>query len=181
MSWAKPIPRSQKSFDELVSFTKNKIGKVILDYSENLVEVANIYQELSLLVNKVNFLPKSVVDDVEEQLEILLPPYEEPLFLFEQFKNYPRFLLAIKIRIEKYNQRQIKDKELFRDISRLQTKWIEKVSEFVESDCKIPKPFIDFQWAMQELRVSLFAQELKTPYPISIKRLEKNWTELVNK
>ncbi|MFL2981257.1 MAG: ATP-dependent RNA helicase HrpA [Methylophilaceae bacterium] len=181
MAWKKPMPRTQKSFDELVSFTKNKIGKVILDYSNNLIEVADLYQELSLLVNKANFLPKSVVDDVEEQLEILLPPYEEPLFIFEQFKNYPRFLSAIKIRIEKYNQRQTKDKDLFRDINRLQTKWIEKVSEFVESDCKIPQTYIDFQWAMQELRVSLFAQELKTPYPISIKRLEKNWTDLVNK
>ena len=89
--------------------------------------------------------------------------------------------MAIKIRIEKYNQRQSKDQELFRDIGRLQTKWIEKVSAFVESNYEIPKAYIDFQWAMQELRVSLFAQELKTPYPISIKRLEKKWTELVNK
>ena len=61
----------------------------------------------------MDFLPKTLIEDVEEQLEILLPPYEKPLFLFEQFKNYPRFLLAIKIRIEKYNQRQIKDQELF--------------------------------------------------------------------
>ena len=62
----------------------------------------------------------------------------------------------------------------------MQTKWIEKVSAFVESDFEIPKAYIDFQWAMQELRVSLFAQELKTPYPISIKRLEKKWTDLIN-
>jgi ATP-dependent helicase HrpA len=129
----------------------------------------------------MNFLPKTLVDDVEEQLEILLPPYEKPLFLFEQFKNYPRFLLAMKIRIEKYSQRQNKDQNLFRDVNRLQTKWIEKVSAFVESDFEIPKAYIDFQWAMQELRVSLFAQELKTPYPISIKRLEKKWTDLINK
>ena len=146
-----------------------------------MIEVANSYQELSLLLNSINFLPKEFLDDTEEQLEILLPPYEKPLFLFEQFKNYPRFLSAIRVRIEKYNQRQSKDQELFRDIGRLQTKWIEKVSAFVESNYEIPKAYIDFQWAMQELRVSLFAQELKTPYPISIKRLEKKWTELVNK
>ena len=54
------------------------------------------------------------------------------------------------------------------------------VSEYVESDFEIPKAYIDFQWAMQELRVSLFAQELKTPYPISIKRLDKKWTDLIN-
>ena len=181
MTWGEKIPRSQESFDELVSFTKNKIGIIIEDYSNTMIEVANSYQELVILLNRINFLPKIFLDDVKEQLEILLPPYEEPLFLYEQFKNYPRFLLAIKIRIEKYNKRQIRDQELFRDISRLQTKWIEKVSTFVDSDCEIPRTYIDFQWAMQELRVSLFAQELKTPYPISIKRLEKKWTELVNK
>ena len=54
------------------------------------------------------------------------------------------------------------------------------MSDFVESDFEIPKAYIDFQWAMQELRVSLFAQELKTPYPISIKRLEKKWIDLIN-
>jgi ATP-dependent helicase HrpA len=86
----------------------------------------------------------------------------------------------MKIRIEKYSQRQNKDQNLFRDVNRLQTKWIEKVSAFVESDFEIPKAYIDFQWAMQELRVSLFAQELKTPYPISIKRLEKKWIDLNN-
>ena len=180
MAWEKPIPRTQESFDELVSFVKNKIGKVTLELSNILIEVGNLYQELSLLLNNNNFLPTAFIDDIDEQLEILLPPYEKPLFLFEQFRNYPRFLLAIKIRIEKYNQREAKDQELFRDIARLQTKWIEKVSEFVEVDYVVPKPYIDFQWAMQELRVSLFAQELKTPYPISIKRLEKKWTELVN-
>jgi ATP-dependent helicase HrpA len=180
MAWEKPIPRTQESFDELVSFVKNKIGKVTLELSNILIEVGNLYQELSLLLNNNNFLPTAFIDDIDEQLEILLPPYEKPLFLFEQFRNYPRFLLAIKIRIEKYNQREAKDQELFRDIARLQTKWIEKVSEFVEVDYVVPKPYIDFQWAMQELRVSLFAQELKTPYPISLKRLEKKWTELVN-
>ena len=180
VDWKKSMPRTEESFDELVSFAKNKIGKVVVEHSNIMIEVANSYQELSLLLNGMNFLPKTLIEDVEEQIDILLPPYEKPLFLFDQFKNYPRFLSAIKIRIEKYNQRQSKDQELFRNISRLQTKWIEKVSAFIDSDLEIPKTYIDFQWAMQELRVSLFAQELKTPYPVSIKRLEKKWTELVN-
>ena len=37
---------------------------------------------------------------------------------------------------------------------------------------------INFRWLIEELRVSLFAQELKTPFPISIKRLEKTWQEI---
>ena len=36
----------------------------------------------------------------------------------------------------------------------------------------------EFRWMLEELRVSLFAQELKTPLPISYKRLEKAWGEI---
>ncbi len=36
----------------------------------------------------------------------------------------------------------------------------------------------DFRWQLEELRVSLFAQELRTPQPVSVKRLEKVWSQL---
>jgi ATP-dependent helicase HrpA len=36
----------------------------------------------------------------------------------------------------------------------------------------------DFRWRIEELRVSLWAQELKTPYPVSHKRLDKFWREI---
>ena len=39
----------------------------------------------------------------------------------------------------------------------------------------------DFRWQLEELRISLFAQELKTPYPVSAKRLEKVWDELARR
>ena len=38
----------------------------------------------------------------------------------------------------------------------------------------------DFRWQLEELRVSLFAQELRTPQPVSVKRLEKVWAQLQN-
>lgn len=37
---------------------------------------------------------------------------------------------------------------------------------------------LEFRWLLEELRVSFFAQELRTPQPVSIKRLEKVWTQL---
>jgi ATP-dependent helicase HrpA len=35
-----------------------------------------------------------------------------------------------------------------------------------------------FRWMLEELRVSMFAQELRTPYPVSVKRVTKAWDEL---
>jgi ATP-dependent helicase HrpA len=42
----------------------------------------------------------------------------------------------------------------------------------------VPAALDDFRWQLEELRISLFAQELKTPYPVSAKRLDKLWDEL---
>jgi ATP-dependent helicase HrpA len=41
------------------------------------------------------------------------------------------------------------------------------------------EPALDaFRWLLEEFKVALFAQELKTPFPVSRKRLEKAWAEL---
>ena len=53
--------------------------------------------------------------------------------------------------------------------------------DFVENDEEVPDMYVEFQYALQELRVSLFAQELKTLYPISLKRVEKQWHEMMLK
>ena len=134
-----------------------------------------------LALKKQKYLPPMVSDDIDEQLELLLPAYEPPLFIYDQIKHFPRYLAALRIRIEKYTQRQEKDAESLKGLKRLQDKWIERVIEFVENDEEVPDMYVDFQYALQELRVSLFAQELKTLYPISQKRVEKQWHEIMLK
>jgi ATP-dependent helicase HrpA len=36
----------------------------------------------------------------------------------------------------------------------------------------------EYRWLLEELRVSVFAQELRTPQPVSVKRLDKAWAQL---
>ena len=84
------------------------------------------------------------------------------------------------IRIEKISMREDQDQAHIREINRLKEKWIEKVMEYVEAGESVPVGYVDFQWVLQELRVSLFAQELKTSYPISVKRIDKIWLDLVD-
>jgi len=42
----------------------------------------------------------------------------------------------------------------------------------------VSEDLADYRWLIEELRVSLFAQELKTPFPVSVKRLDKIWDDL---
>ena len=172
--------KSQKKFDDLLSESHKVFSMISQDLSLALIEIAKNYQEYQQTKDKLNHLPISLLEDSDDQLDILLPPYEKPLFLFEQLKHIPRYIKAMKIRIEKYAVREDQDQAHMQEINRLKDKWIEKVTEFVEAGQSVPPAYVEFQWTLQELRVSLFAQELKTSYPISVKRIDKRWVDLID-
>ncbi len=93
----------------------------------------------------------------------------------EQLRHFPRYLKALSLRLQKIPQ------DPSGDIARLRPilAWEKKLED--RCDRNEPSTALDtLFWMLQELRVSLFAQILKTPYPISIKRIEKYWESLEN-
>jgi ATP-dependent helicase HrpA len=113
--------------------------------------------------------------DVEQQLKMLF----QPRFLREtpsaQLLHYPRYLKAIVMRLNKARQGAMeRDLETFKQIRPL---W-----QHCLSVAKSREPAIlEYRWAVEELRVGLFAQELRTPMPVSVKRVAKMWDEIVSK
>ena len=61
----------------------------------------------------------------------------------------------------------------------LQNKYLARVAQVGQGG--IDADLAEFRWQLEELRISLFAQELKTPYPVSVKRLEKLWEGICRK
>ncbi len=174
------IIRSQNSFDELVSKARKIFSELSHELSLFLIEIAKNYQDFQRIKTKLKHLPDYILEDSEQQMDILLPPYEKPLFLFDQLRNMPRYIKAMTVRIEKFATREVQDQANMNEIDRLNDKWIEKVVEYVDAGDAIPTGFVDFQWVLQELRVSLFAQELKTSFPVSVKRINKRWADLID-
>ena len=93
---------------------------------------------------------------------------------WEQLAHLPRYLQAMRRRLAKYAENPARDarhadalKQWSQRISSEQTRRVAAGED--------PAKIDDLRWMLEELRVSLFAQELKTPYPISIKRIEKAW------
>jgi ATP-dependent helicase HrpA len=110
--------------------------------------------------------------DVEAQLKHLFSKE----FLREtrgaQLLHYPRYLKAIAMRINKAKQGAMeRDLEQFKSVRPLWQNWL-SVKNQLESE------IADYRWLVEELRVSLFAQELRTPMPVSVKRVTKVWDEL---
>ena len=83
------------------------------------------------------------------------------------------------LRMEKYSSNPARDAAREADIQELEQMWQEKTDALQKQNQAISEDLKMFQWQIEELRVSLFAQELKTPKPVSVKRLLKEWEKLI--
>jgi ATP-dependent helicase HrpA len=92
-------------------------------------------------------------------------------------KDYPRYLTAVETRLEKLFHAAGKDQQRLREIAPLVARWKERAKAAREAGRRDPR-LEEIRWMLEELRVSFFAQQLGTAYPISLKRIETRWKEL---
>ncbi len=86
--------------------------------------------------------------------------------------HYPRYLKAIAARLDKLKNDPARDAARMSEVATLQTPYLrELAARKGVADARLD----EFRWLLEELRVSLFAQELRTPMPVSVKRLQKVW------
>jgi ATP-dependent helicase HrpA len=108
--------------------------------------------------------------DVRTQLEWLMHKRFIADTPYERLQNIPRYLKAINLRIEKLRSNPARDAQCMAQIQPM-IQALQKLHQAQHG--KIDPRIEEFAWMLQELRVSLFAQELKTPVIVSVKRLEK--------
>ena len=117
------------------------------------------------------------ISDMREQLDRLLFKGFLLHTPYEQLKHFPRYLKAIEMRFDKLTHAALRDRQLLSEMQDYYQRWqtLDKRYRIAgKSDGRLE----ELRWKFEELRVSLFAQELRTAYPISLKRLEKRWKEL---
>jgi len=92
----------------------------------------------------------------------------------------PRYLKGILKRLEKLPAAEQRDARNMASVLTLQHRYLARLDQHNKS-AVTDMGMEDFRWQLEELRISLFAQELKTPFPVSAKRLEKVWDELARR
>ncbi|NTV94200.1 MAG: ATP-dependent RNA helicase HrpA [Thiobacillus sp.] len=122
---------------------------------------------------------KEAAADLREQLKALVYPGFVARLAPATLVHLPRYLKAMERRLEKLAGRPDRDAQQMRALLPLLTQWQTRARR-EEQTTGITAEVEAFRWLLEELRVSLFAQELKTPEPVSVKRLEKRWSEIVN-
>jgi ATP-dependent helicase HrpA len=91
---------------------------------------------------------------------------------YTQLAHYPRYLKAVAARIDKLRADPSRDARLGADLASLLTRYQRALAALKGAPDEALQAF---RWMLEELRVALFAQELRTPMPVSVKRLEKAW------
>lgn len=169
-----PDVRTKKAWEELLHngtaeliSNANEICKILDSVFETYTAVRKQIRKSS----KPNWIES--LNDIQSQLDHLI--YEDFIYFtpVKYLAYYPRYLQAIQLRLEKLPQNSERDRQCTQQIA----KYWEHFSELNDDYYEDPV-FILFRWMLEEFRVSLFAQGLKTQIPVSDKRIENQWQEV---
>jgi ATP-dependent helicase HrpA len=168
---AEPWPLDRAAFSARRDETKGKLNLIAQEIARL---VTTIVQEASAAAKKVNGARAfaAAVADIEQQMRRLFAPR----FIIDtppaQLAHYPRYLQAIAQRLDKLKSDPPRDAQRLQEIAPLQA----QLERALAARKGVTDPQLEeYRWLLEELRVSLFAQELRTPMPVSVKRLHKVW------
>ncbi|HEX8477436.1 MAG TPA: DUF3418 domain-containing protein, partial [Telluria sp.] len=168
-----PLPTDATAFNKRKDEGKARLGLLVNEIARL---VSLILTEFHGLPKKLQNVPPAAAADMTAQLQGLV----HKRFLidndYSQLAHFPRYLKAVNVRLEKLRGDAARD-------AKLMAEWQSAASQFQriskQQDGKNTDPrMTEFRWMLEELRVSLFAQELRTPMPISAKRLQKVWESM---
>ena len=164
------LPRNEKAFKEQIKRARSRLPAVKEALSRYLQETAAAYAELNGKLGK-----HPLTHLMRQRLQTLLAAGFATRTPWAQWPRLPIYLKAMTLRLEKYSSNPARDAAREADIQELEQMWQEKTDGLVKQGQPVLDDLAAFKWMIEELRVSLFAQELKTPYPVSVKRLLKEW------
>jgi ATP-dependent helicase HrpA len=120
-------------------------------------------------------VPRELADDISAQLQRLVGKRFLAQTDWGALQHLPRYLKAVQLRLDKWRGDPARDAARLAELRPLEQRYWRRVAELKGA----PHARMDeYRWLLEELRVSLFAQELRTPQPVSAKRLQKVWDQL---
>jgi ATP-dependent helicase HrpA len=168
------IPRTEKAFAELAKRARARLPAVAESAFRLLAAIAAEYRALSQRLGGLSRGASRLGAEVAAQRDRLVYPGFMSATPWAQLSHLPRYLKALDRRLAKYPENPARDAKHAADVAEL---W-ERYRSRLERDRARGRadPALEaYRWLLEELRVSLFAQELRTPFPVSYKRLEKAW------
>jgi len=174
------IPRTRDDFDIALTLGMKRIGRSIGEVMALCSLIGGNYHAARLGIDAQT--PPTwagVIADVREQLAYLCPPTFLADTPHDRLVHYPRYLAGISTRLRKLPGGNLaRDAQNAAQVEPWWRVFVARHAQDPEAVVREPE-FAAFRWLIEEMRISLFAQELRTAVPVSIKRLQEQWQAVV--
>ena len=172
------LPRSKSEFEALVEQGKPRILRVADQIEQLLASIVAEHFGLSRRLQKItNAELGYLTDDIERQLQNLVFEGFLSASGLERLQEYPRYFRAVSSRLEKMPHMGEKDRT---HTAQLAQYW-EKYEALRRRRLENKHSGLNLlRWMLEEFRVSLFAQGLGTPMPVSAERIDAQFEKLLS-
>ncbi len=175
-----PLPRSQEDFEARLAAQRDKL----VPYGESLIGTLHKALEGHLAVTQalkgnLSMALALVYGDLKAQMQRLVYPG----FISDAgdwLNEYPRYMQAAQIRLEKAPRERMRDQMMMQQVQDFESRLANR-RKAQQQNGDEALALDEFGWWLEELRVSLFAQQLGTREPVSAKRLERRWAEITGR
>jgi ATP-dependent helicase HrpA len=174
---ADSLPMAQADFASRVEQGRSRFNLIAQEIARNATGILNDHAAIRKKFAGIEKAFPNAARDVDQQLGRLLAQGWLARTPWDRLQHLPRYLKAVSARIDKLRADPTRDARLAADLASLEQPYRRELA----ARAKYAAPGAEleqFGWLLEELRVSLFAQELKTPVPVSAKRLAKLWQTL---
>ena len=173
-----PLPTTPEAFKARCADAKARLGLIMQEVCRMVGTVLTEWQAVTKKLPAFK-AHAAALADIEAQLKRLLGKTFVVDTPFERLQHYPRYMKAIVVRLDKLKANPARDAALMAEYGPLWTNYERRAIQLAKLGTLDPQ-VEQFRWLLEELRVGLYAQELRTPVPVSTKRLQKQWEGIKN-
>ncbi|MFT3759752.1 ATP-dependent RNA helicase HrpA [Thauera sp.] len=168
-----PMPMSADDFTRRCAEAKPRISLIAQEFMRLTGQLLAEHAALQKRMAGLKTFPEAVAD-IQAQLVALLPKDFLLAFPWERLAHFPRYLKGASVRLDKLRNNPVRDAQSMAEWKGLAQAWERECQARRRAGVEDPA-LEEFRWLLEELRVGLYAQELRTPMPVSAKRLQKIW------
>jgi len=174
---ADSLPMQQAEFARRLQEGRSRLNLIAQEMQRLAAAILAEHAQVQKRIAGVQKAYPQAAEDVKQQCARLLQPGFLARIPWARLQHYPRYLKAAALRLDKLRTDPARDAQRAAELAPLEQAWQrERVSRArLGGTVRAAAELEQFGWLLEELRVSLFAQELKTPVPVSSKRLARLW------
>ena len=169
-----PLPSDELSFKKRIDEGRGRLTLIANEVARLAGVILIEFAAATRKIKDTKNAPEPTAD-CAQQLQRLVPKRFLALTPWTQLQHYARYLKAIVLRLDKWRTDPARDTAKLLELKPQEQRYWRLVAERKGA---VDDRMLEFRWLLEELRVSFFAQELRTPQPVSVKRLDKAWTQL---